>query len=184
MGCLTIFLHIPKTGGSSLRQVIRRHYHPTSIYSIYQYSEKRLRQLQNLSEERREEINLLEGHFNLGYHQFFNQPYSYITMLRDPVERIISLYYFILNTRGWVYDEIMSRNMELEEFVRSGIDPTVENHQTRMLASIDYNNVPFGQSSIDILQKAKHNLQSHFSVVRLTERFDESLLLLRGLLVG
>lgn len=39
--------------------------------------------------------------------------------------------------------------------------------------------VPFGKVTREMLEQAKENLMCHFKVIGLTERFDESMMLLR-----
>jgi hypothetical protein len=71
--------------------------------------------------------------------------------------------------------------MSLGEFVSSGISVGVNNGQTRWLAG-DLHAEPFGAAGTEMLAAAKRNIEEHFSLVGLTERFDETLLLIRALL--
>jgi len=40
-------------------------------------------------------IRFIRGHFEFGVHKYLYRPYTYITMLRHPIERAISWYYFV-----------------------------------------------------------------------------------------
>lgn len=69
--------------------------------------------------------------------------------------------------------------MSLQEYVSSGLTTAVDNSQTRILAAIDKSAAGFGKIPVEALEIAKQNLQAHFSLVGLTERFDETLILLK-----
>jgi hypothetical protein len=69
--------------------------------------------------------------------------------------------------------------------VESGINPQLENGQVRALSGIGTGlgeEVAYGECTVDMLETAKHHLEEHFAVVGLTERFNESLLMMRRLL--
>ncbi len=92
------------------------------------------KEFKKLPESAKRRSKLILGHISFGLHEFLPQPFTYITFLRDPVERIISLFYFIRRVPGHpYYSSIVSSNMSLEEFVGSGISKEVDNVQTRLL---------------------------------------------------
>lgn len=175
-----IFLHVPKAAGSTLNKIIERQYEQKSIFSIENGSHVKefIAEFKRLPEARKREIKVFQGHVKFGLHEHLPQPSTYITIIRDPVERIISHYYYVLRTpRHYLYDEVTSKNMSLKDYVGSRITTELDNAQTRILSGIEL--VGFGECSTEILESAKKNLQEHFSVVGLTERFDETLLLLK-----
>ena len=96
-----IFLHIPKVGGSTISKIIERQYRPRNIFHVRDNSSQK--RIQNCVDEfkvlpvaEKERIKVLMGHMGFGLHNFLPQPSVYFTLLRDPVERVISYYYFIL----------------------------------------------------------------------------------------
>ena len=66
----------------------------------------------------------------------------------------------------------------MEEYIRSGIALEMDNSQTRAIAG-DIG-TPFGACTADILETAIQNLTQYFAFVGVTERFDESLVMLRA----
>ncbi|MCB0188210.1 MAG: sulfotransferase family 2 domain-containing protein, partial [Caldilineaceae bacterium] len=116
------------------------------------------------------------GHMAFGVHQWLPQPYSYITLLREPVERIISYYYFILHYPGhYLYETIAGQQMSLHDVVTSGISREFDNLQTRLLSGMP--KVDYGQCSAAMLTAANDNLATHFRLVGTTKKFDEFLVL-------
>lgn len=176
-----IFLHIPKTAGVTMESIIQRQYYPQSITAFPASAPERAKQyneFKKLSESAKRRNKLIRGHICFGLHEFLPQQSTYITFLRDPVERVISLFYFIRRVPGHpYYSSIVSSNMSLEEFVCSGMGKQIDNVQTRVLT--DSWNVEFGKCSHKMLESAKSNIDNYFAVVGLTGRFDESLILLK-----
>ena len=175
-----IFLHLGKTGGMTLKRVVQRQYPAGNSYAIEGKDVRAaIAAFAGLPEcERR--LRLLSGHVHYGVHELLPQPAVYFTVLRDPVERVASLYHYIRSRPGHhLYDAIERQRMSVADFVRSGISVEADNGQTRLLAGPDGRSLPFGTCTTELLERARANLARHFAVVGLTERFDETLLLLR-----
>lgn len=186
-----IFMHIPKAAGVTLHRIIERQYRPTAIFTIRgKRVQESVDQFRRFSEAKRRKFRVIKGHMGFGLHNLLPQQSDYITMLRDPVDRIVSHYYYVLQSgpRHYLYNTVTAQRMSLEDYVRSGITPELNNGQTRLLSGIEDIGVisNFDQCSIGfqdfpdgILDQAKNNLQQHFAVVGIANRFDESLLLFK-----
>ena len=189
-GCV-IFIHLPKTGGRTLAAALRYKYPSRTLHldSLYEPLER----IEEIPLERRRAARAITGHLHYGVHRHMPQRCDYITMLRDPVARVVSMYRFIRgNPKNWLHDEVVGSAMELEEFVLRAPDPTAENLQTRLLSGLGPGKVmalgangrlrapdqPPPPVTEDDLALAKRNLD-RFLVVGLTERFDESFILIR-----
>ena len=180
-GSTVIFLHIGKTAGTSLRQVLRRNYRASDIMLVRvrgRPREETLNQFAALPKEARESPRLLFGHTVFGLHEHVPRPYTYITMVRKPLSLVLSQYRFVLRTAGHRHhDLVTSQHMSIEEYVRSGISLEMDNSQTRAIAG-DLS-TPYGECTNEMLATAKRNIEEDFAVVGLTERFDETLILLQ-----
>src|SRR5690349_20650120 len=88
-----IFLHIPKTAGISLRQVLINNTPGPAFRIIHPISD--VERLAALPESERAALELVDGHLYYGIHSLLPRPCRYMTMLRDPVEQVLSLYSFI-----------------------------------------------------------------------------------------
>ncbi|MEM9923962.1 MAG: sulfotransferase family 2 domain-containing protein [Cyanobacteria bacterium P01_D01_bin.50] len=176
-----IFLHIPKAAGSTLLNIVRRQYNSDSIFSVDGKNPlESIKQFKLLQKNKTEATQAVMGHMYFGVHEFLPNS-TYITMLRDPIERIISFYYYVLrNPDHNHYNLITSKNLSLKDYVKSGIGKQLDNGQTRLLSGIDALDVEFGSCSETMLSRAKLNIQKYFSVVGITEKFDESLLLMKS----
>ena len=183
-----IFLHIGKTGGMTLRSVLHRQF-PTSEILVVRVLDRepsptRLRreaslaQFASLPESTREGARLIEGHTIFGLHAYVPRPSTYITLLRDPISLVVSQYRFVSRRpRHALHSQVATKDMTLDAYVRSGISLEADNSQTRALSGDT--TTPFGECSEEMLEIAKANVRRHFAVTGLTERFDETLLMLR-----
>jgi hypothetical protein len=169
-----IFLHIPKTAGTTLRKILERQYRHSGILEVY---DKRV--LDHLELEGTEilrqvplrETGLLAGHIVFGWHRFLPGRAVYLTMLRDPVDRVVSLYYYVReDPRMPLHFAVRDGSVGLEDYLKRGLDPEASNGQTYWLSG--------GLSGEEALRWAKRNLD-FFPVVGIQERFDESLVLFR-----
>jgi Galactose-3-O-sulfotransferase len=169
-----IFLHIPKTAGTTLNRIIEWQYNPLSIFTMDPY---RIRatvdRLKTLSEQRRRRLQVVRGHLYYGVHEFLPQGATYITMLREPVARFLSSYYFIQRRPLHpMHRKVTTERVGVEDFIR--LTPHRQNLQCSLIAGIKSE----GACDERILDQAKENLVKSFSVVGICERFEESLVLI------
>jgi len=176
-----LYMHIPKTGGSTLRVIAERQYPRSNRLNINQDAlEENLKILQDMSQVQRDKINCVIGHLYFGIHHLFpNGENAYMTMLRHPVKRMISNYYFT-RTKPFHRHYDMARNRSLLEYSEH---PGVQSLATRYIAGLT-GTTPETLKIINIadeatLEKAKANLRDHYKVIGFTEEFDASLLMMK-----
>ncbi|MBD1371396.1 sulfotransferase family 2 domain-containing protein [Hazenella sp. IB182357] len=170
---LLIFSHIPKTGGTTMRRIVDR-----VVPKQYQFEcDQRMRDLKRLMllpPDKKSNIRLIYGHCLFGVHQLIRRPYTYITMLRHPVDLIISYYHYIRNTHThrWFHKV---KSMSFEEFIHikspAQLVHPVNNMQTQYISGMKGTNTPS-------LAIAKKNIHNHYLFVGTTELYAESIFLL------
>jgi hypothetical protein len=172
--CCLVFLHIPKTAGTTLSSSLQRSHVPSETISLNVLDKHLNEEMERIPFDRRSTARLVMGHLPYGVHRHIPHCCEYITILREPIDRVISVYKYILRTPDHVlHDYVTGEAISLEEYVESGIDQSqTENSQTKQLSGRMFD---LGD---DILENAKHNLEQ-FLVVGLTERFDETFVLVR-----
>jgi hypothetical protein len=173
-----LFLHIPKAGGTTLGDFIYNHCHEERLGSDGSLDAGVLFLSYGFLKEpglrvpdfvrpalARPDLLAVVGHFWFGLHEHVARPSTYVTVLRDPVERTLSLYHYLQ----------LGGQMSIEEFVRSPPVREVDNDQTRRIAGVD---PEVGGCTAATLRIARENLERHFSVVGVTERLAETMALL------
>jgi hypothetical protein len=173
-----IFLHVPKTAGTTLNQILWRQYQSRIVHRIQKIIPGRsVEDFRAMTEAEKSRVRIVTGHIDFGFHEFLPRPCEYITILRDPVDRIISHYYYVSrDPNHYLYPEVKGRKLTLADYVRSGLTPELDNAQVKQIAG---EFVGYGQCTRGHLERAKRNITDHFVVAGLSERFDETLLLLK-----
>lgn len=175
---VVLFLHIPKAGGSTLGEYVYNQCRaPGSggdgpldagvAYLDYGFIKEPELTVPGHVESLlgRRDLRAVVGHFWFGLHAHVARPSTYVTILRDPAERVVSLYYYAK----------LHETMSLEEFANAPPFREVDNDQTRRIAGV---NPPVGGCTRETLDAARENLRRHFAVVGTTERMKETLALL------
>jgi hypothetical protein len=172
--CL-VFMHVPKTAGQTLRSPLISNFPEDERIRLDILDKPLDEEMSKIPLERRSNARLVWGHIPYGVHRYMPQRCEYFTVLREPIGRVVSVYKYILRARKHVlHDRVVEGGIPLEEYIESGIDEgQTENSQTRQLSGRQ-----FGALDRDALQEAKRNLEACL-VVGLTDRFEESFVLLR-----
>jgi hypothetical protein len=175
-----LFLHLPRTGGTTLTRIIERQYAAGRIYKLPYEAGPPLEAFIALPEQLKRQIKVVAGHFKFGFHKHLPQACTYLTLLRDPIERVISTYYYIRSNPTHTHHRAtVESNLSLAEFVRRGISVVgTDNGMTRQLSGLTPP-APFGECRHEMVDMARANLDEHFGVAGLTEHYDRSLLLMR-----
>jgi hypothetical protein len=186
---LLVFIHIPKAAGTTLANLLRIHYpdgfhRGTSVFAGVEQVEEPLRALAADSSTR-----AVSGHLTFGLRDRLPPDARYLTMLRDPVERTLSHYSFLVRyffARARSTPDVKGAGLVAPWLPAPSDAPTLDeciaegsyipdNLQTRMLCGLVS---PFDELPLDALDQARHNLRDGFAFVGTTERFEEFLALL------
>jgi hypothetical protein len=170
-----IFIHLPKAGGTTLMGAIIARYRAGRGFR-FTGLQSRTEEFKALPPEERAKFDIVHGHVHFGIHKWLPDPAIYATMLRDPVDRIISHYYFVkASPEHYLHDLLQSHRWSLEQYATEGVNWETDNDQVRWLTEAEHSQVPLGQVSRSLLEEAKWNLQNAMTAFGLVERFDESL---------
>ena len=176
-----LFVHIPKTAGTTLRVVMERQYLGQSVFTIGHEIEEDRQRLEAMHEQEKRKLRAVFGHMAWGWHEQLapDQPYAYITVLREPVERVLSLWAHCQLSEHYLGAAV--RGMDLTNFITSGVTRRADNAMVRQLCGEDQfiNQTPYDDMIIPLggvtqahLDAAKENMRS-CSVVGVAEQFPQ-----------
>lgn len=174
------FLHIQKTAGLTLNQILLRQYRGRRVFSFEGSAADGIRQYSSLLEQEKREIYLILGHLPLktGVEDFDNA--TIITLLRNPIGRVKSLCQHVSEGKSaYLLKDFPPESFDLDRFLDSG-DHQLYNHQTKILinpvsaVSNDLINSMSKAQARDLALEKLFHVVSRFGI---QEKFDESLIL-------
>ena len=173
-----IFLHIPKTAGSTTRGILEMNYRKGERFLVREMW-KDNPNFKSLADTERARIKLLYGHMGFGLHELLNHSdIEYFSLMRPVVPRIISLYEHILRFPDHHFaGEMTALGYTLAELFTKAKHQAFDNCQVRMLSGNMH--APFGAITSKDLEQAISNIEQYFPIVGIQERFDEFVLLLQ-----
>lgn len=143
--CPLIFIHVPKTAGTSVREIMKSWF-PNRVYRHY-YDEAAGGMPQLLPLKTAEFMKnppVIYGHFNrlrgFGIEDYYPDVSQFVTILRDPFEVAISNYFFVRKvSKNWK-DKSRVPTESLEDYIKS-TELNIVNHFPRVLTLENYKDV-------------------------------------------
>lgn len=188
-----IYLHVPKAGGTTLNHILDRKFRKSKQYNYSTLTpEKCIERIRKMPARQKKNIGLIRGHFVYGFHTWFEiEEPKYFTVLREPVQRVMSHYkYSALKKNHYLFEQRQSKEISLEEYVTS-ISPEARNGAAKQIAGVYVNdNFGYGKHIKEcdnqelLYDIAIENIKKHFVMIGITEEFDKTLFLLSKLFGG
>ncbi len=177
-----IFIHIPKTAGSTFRSILKKNYGKRKSFIIHDLNpEISLGYLNKLSESELNKFDLIAGH-GAQYLLHRTNQYKSTLYLRDPVRQIISSFYHIKRSPHNVLHDDLKKIHSLHEYHDYLLENGGFNLQTYYLSRSEDDfklKKRFKKIGEDDYSRALH-LMEQVDYVLLTEDFDRSLILLKN----
>jgi len=176
---LHIFLHIPKTAGTSLRTTLLATVPPGEKLLIYpdQVPGLSLAKFHRVPLRQRNRLSWIFGHCQFGLDRHVTQPSRYVTFIREPMDRIRSnlMHHIVANTQF----EIDGIGLRVATVFNEGLSEECDNVMVRVLTGIGRAIVPFGQIGEDEVEIALGNVRRHFCFVGRQDRASSDTLTLQ-----
>lgn len=173
---LCTFVHIPKTGGTTLHNILSRFY-PKGKWTHVQSVKTPLRE-EALQRAKSSDPYLIKGH--LGINEVVDIPGNFIfTFLRPPISRVISHYYF-LKEQPTVkhYTYLNLPDTTIESFYALKEKKDMDNCLVRYIGG--EHEVGCGEITEGHYLRALGHLKNKIDFFGMQEHYDESLILLAG----
>ena len=168
---VVIFLHIPKCAGMSAKFALRNYFGKQNSHSYHEIVEN------NSSSPK-----LIDGHLYFGIHERLNEEFCYITFVRDPIRRCVSLWNQLNKSENEKSEYVRSNNFDLYEFIADASPHAIGfyNNQVKRIAGVPEEASCHEYNNEATYLKARENIEHHFAFVGLANRFDEGLVLLKN----
>ena len=198
-----VHLHIPKTGGISLNGMIQHGFRDDEVFDAmlddrtkygtakynglglapYELCQERLAAY---TPDQLQRIRYVTGHLPMGLHRAFDGCTKYFTVIRHPVERVISDFFFRVQEGEPLLKD--GRPLTFDEYVETRNDVYLCDYQVRLIsgsADVGAERRPIGMQTPGKpaerrhLEQAKRNIEEHFLTVARLEQMTELALLIR-----
>lgn len=130
-----LFDHIPKCGGTTVSHFLARHYpgakifplnNPNPVGSAGQFES--VEHFKKLSRQERHAFHLVGGHLAHELLDWVHPDCLKVTLIREPVDRIISHYYYVRqNPAHWLHSKVRDQKISLVEYVTSDLSNELRN---------------------------------------------------------
>ncbi len=192
---ILLFQHTAKTGGTTLGEVLSKAYASEKRLWITSGRQSKLglferseigNMIAKTGAKRLNGIRQAGGHIPFGVHNFFDREAKYITLVRHPVERVISGYFYGMQMQG-IKD---ATTEDLHRFVSMESEIGIDNYSVRVLSGNDRLDsfdkackiADLDPVTREDLEACKRNIEAHFLAAGISEALDEFLILLSSML--
>lgn len=182
-----IFIHIQKTAGTSMVDVAKHHYqqniisHGDYLKGVYHSPFKKDFWIDEEVMGSFHRTPFLSGHFGYDFAKLFMDGRYTFTFLRDPIERVLSFYYFCKTRDPNEFETYrLCQQFSLDEFLKMGLEQPeigffIWNNQVWQLAcgfgNLENRDLSSFEST-ELLDLAIKHLEN-FSYIGLTETFEQ-----------
>lgn len=171
-----VFSHVPKTGGTSVEYILAKNFLPAEVLHV---NAPDLLQLPEVISMKKQMPKLLCGHHPMHgilYQLLKDQPVFHFTMLRDPIDRVISYYNYVKGKSDHPMHKHAAKQ-SLQAFFHDNPSPELRNGQSKRFSGHLHSGVIDDAGLIDISIEV---MNTCFSLVLTTCLFDQGLLLLKN----
>jgi len=178
-----VLTHIQKTAGNSVIAYLRRCLTVERVARIHELEMATREEIERVVADKFGQYDVLAGHipFCRRVDQLAARESLNISIMREPVDRVVSLYFYLRANASWLGQGqyLVENKVSVEDF--AGCDAYFDNHMVRMLCDLEPNSVPKGKCTKAMLEQAKVNIIKHFFLVGLTEKTPDFLAVLASL---
>jgi hypothetical protein len=166
-----LFMHLAKTAGTAFRDAIFPNYKQSEIAYLYPDPPgfPNFCSLLEIPTEQRARLRFMMGHFIFGIHNLLPQESCYITVIRNPVDRVLSHYLFLSGTQPELLTD-GSRHLTLPEVLERKLIVDLDNQMVRCFAGANDSTNPAGTIDKSVYDLAINNLHTYFAYVGHQER--------------
>jgi hypothetical protein len=151
-GELVNFMHIEKNAGTTMRSILRMNYHPSEYFGAPPLGRVsctgEAKTIDSLDQDifevsceiqsQQHKLACVAASLPFGIDKYLDRPVAYFTVLREPVERCISNWYFAFQNRSQsaLWSILEQYDFDLLRILGDGVAYQFTNDQVRMITGI------------------------------------------------
>jgi hypothetical protein len=167
------FMHIQKTAGTAFREAIAQQYSASERLYVYPTPPGIWHHhFERIPPAQKKGVRYVAGHFVFGIHAELGIPSRYVTVIRDPVTRIVSHYHHLVRSQS---EQIRSHGLvrSLEDILETQDVAELDNLMVRCFSGNGARQCPAGMVGRDAYELAIHNLK-HFCFIGHQEKSEQA----------
>lgn len=162
-----LFMHIPKTAGTTFRWVVERQYPNGALHTLYPGHGPQIEALTAAARTRPPAAVM--GHFRFGLHTRLPGPSWYVAFFRDPVDQVVSHFNYLTGAGNPDNQGVLRTGDGLEDFLAHD---WARNLQTQFVTGLTPAEIEAAPERA--YRQAVAVLTDHFLGFGIVERFAES----------
>jgi len=165
------FDHIPKCGGSSLKHYLESNYLRRKTKSFYHTDPRSaLNDFKNTADSKRHSCQLIIGHYLNTIIDHIHPESIKVTVLREPIDRIISHYYYVKRSPShYLFEKVTKGKLSISEYVESDLSHELVNFYTTYFSGIPNEDAMLNpEESVDL---AIRNISKNYDIIGYLDDF-------------
>ncbi|WP_082305073.1 sulfotransferase family 2 domain-containing protein [Persicobacter sp. CCB-QB2] len=170
-----LFEHVPKCGGTSVVTYLRQQYPGFQTFSMDNRAPLESVELfRKLSEEKRFQYRFLYGHQAHLIKDFVHPATKKFTILRDPIDRMVSHYYYVLRRpTHYLHQAVIEQQLDLKDYITLEISKELRNNYVHRFTQLEEGQMlELGDAAVDM---AFQVLTQEYAYVGLLEQLEQDL---------
>ncbi len=170
-----LFEHVPKCGGTTVVNYLKSQYSNDKIFNVNELSlRESIDYFKSLPKKERYSYDLIYGHGAHKLKDYVHPKTIKFTILRNPIDRIISHYYYVLRTpKHYLYNKVITKEMSLMDYVSSNISDELQNSCVQRFSGMTLREIE--KDPDKSIEEAYNVLKNEYSVVGILENFNQTM---------
>lgn len=160
-----LFDHLPRCAGTTITRYLLMHYPRRFVFGTHnQQPSGSVQAFQSLPQGSRYHYQLIAGHLTNELLDYVHPDTITLTILRDPIDRIVSHYYYIKQQKQhYLHDRVLKSNVQLEDYASSELSPELRNWYTTHFTGLSVEEVEMEPE--ESVQRAAQVISKRYDII-------------------